>query len=64
GARASAQENSPGEVATLVEDFNAMARRLQHMESRARDVACALAHECGLRDDPAWSHPVAVEFTG
>ncbi|HFL7654649.1 TPA: HAMP domain-containing protein, partial [Stenotrophomonas maltophilia] len=45
GARASAQENSPGEVATLVEDFNAMARRLQHMESERAMWHAAIAHE-------------------
>ena len=44
GARANVEENSPGEVATLVEDFNAMARRLQHMESECAWHA-AIAHE-------------------
>ncbi|KAG0769164.1 hypothetical protein G6F22_017407 [Rhizopus arrhizus] len=45
GARASVEENSPGEVATLVEDFNAMARRLQHMESERAMWHAAIAHE-------------------
>jgi two-component system sensor histidine kinase AdeS len=45
GARASADGNSPGEVAALVDDFNAMARRLQHMESERMMWHAAIAHE-------------------
>lgn len=45
GSRASADENSPGEVAALVDDFNVMAHRLQHMESERMMWHAAIAHE-------------------
>ncbi|WP_313442928.1 ATP-binding protein [Stenotrophomonas sp.] len=45
GARATADADTPGEVAALVDDFNAMAHRLQHMESERMMWHAAIAHE-------------------
>ncbi len=45
GARATASDHSLGEVALLVDDFNAMARRLQNMEADRLMWHAAIAHE-------------------
>ncbi|WMJ69027.1 ATP-binding protein [Stenotrophomonas sp. 24(2023)] len=45
GVRASTTDDSPGEVALLVDDFNAMADRLQAMERERTMWHAAIAHE-------------------
>lgn len=45
GARATASDRSLGEVALLVDDFNAMARRLQNQEADRAMWHAAIAHE-------------------
>ena len=45
GARAAASDRSLGEVALLVDDFNAMARRLQNMDADRVMWHAAIAHE-------------------
>ncbi|KRG66049.1 histidine kinase [Stenotrophomonas humi] len=45
GVRASVSDDSPDEVALLAEDFNAMAARLQHMETERSMWHAAIAHE-------------------
>jgi len=45
GARAAASHHSLGEVALLVDDFNAMARRLQNMDADRVMWHAAIAHE-------------------
>ncbi|MFP4897443.1 HAMP domain-containing protein, partial [Paraburkholderia sp. EG304] len=45
GARAAVSDRSLGEVALLVDDFNAMARRLQNIEADRVMWHAAIAHE-------------------
>jgi two-component system sensor histidine kinase AdeS len=45
GARATASDRSLGEVALLVDDFNAMARRLQNQDADRAMWHAAIAHE-------------------
>lgn len=44
-ARAAADRNSPGETAELVEDFNAMAQRLEDMSNEMMAWNASIAHE-------------------
>jgi two-component system sensor histidine kinase AdeS len=44
-ARAAADRNSPGETADLVEDFNAMAQRLEDMSNEMMAWNASIAHE-------------------